>query len=320
MELRTLHDGVWESDIFAFVVRFLGTADSCAAASACTRWREGVGNFRSSLDLGSCGRFASREALLALAARCRARSLTTLQLECVRAVDDDVLAAFAPKLTAAGGGCHVDISSCTRVTPAGLELLASGSGAGVLRNPPLFDERSWRLFAPSPALSPSLVVRLQLLALSAARHPADKVAAFGACFSFASPANKRGTGPASRFAVMIMHAFPEMVLFSRFRVSRLWQEHEHPASGGEAEAVALVHLDMEGCGLRGGGLEGQIPAFEWRLRRLRATRPLPDADAGCDVAGCWMTDSVGRLPSLRRESQDAELHSSARGEWYDRTD
>ncbi|MGD9636298.1 MAG: DUF4864 domain-containing protein [Pirellulales bacterium] len=54
---------------------------------------------------------------------------------------------------------------------------------------------------PSPAFDPADVVRLQLVALSRLR---DNPQAVAECYSFASPANRKVTGPITRFARMVL--------------------------------------------------------------------------------------------------------------------
>ena len=307
---------------FALVVRFLPTADACAAAGGVSkRWRAGVASYLSVMDVGTRGRGASREALLALASRCRAHSLEALLLHDVRATDDDVLGAFAPKLVLAG--CRVDISGCSRPTTAGLELLGcgrdgggGGGGGGSAPVLPIFDERSWRLFRPDPSLAPALVVRLQLLALSAARQVADRAAGFDKAFCFASPSNKRFTGPAQRFGQMIAAGYPEMMSFRRYRLA------EVRVHGGGHDASVVLHLD--------GGDDDDaaepLACFEWRLRQQQPPDLAPGGVGGVvvdevagDVTGCWMTDGVGRGGYVMRDARDAELDSDARGEWRDRS-
>ena len=124
---------------------------------------------------------------------------------------------------------------------------------------------------PSPRLTPSDVVRMQLDAL---RHNDDPSADSGiaVAFALASPQNQAQTGPLPRFIRMVHESYPELL---NHRDARL------PAAkirGDEAwQPVELT--DRDGRRLR----------YLFILRRQAAP----------PCAGCWMTDGV--IPAEPRE-------------------
>lgn len=126
-----------------------------------------------------------------------------------------------------------------------------------------------RMTAPAPSLSPVQVVQAQLSALQ--KGDVQR------CFEFASPANKKATGPWQRFEIMVRQtpAYAPLVCCTRFEVvgalplgsdaykcrARVW-----PAGGSSAPfAVATPVLD-----------------YDWMLSRQREG----------PMQGCWAVDSV----------------------------
>jgi hypothetical protein len=96
---------------------------------------------------------------------------------------------------------------------------------------------------PSPAQGPDEVIRLQLGALAANDDPhAD--AGIEVAFRFASPANKRVTGPLARFIAMVHNALYRPLLNHRaVRYGTLRVEDDHAAqtvivTAGDGEVVA----------------------------------------------------------------------------------
>lgn len=126
---------------------------------------------------------------------------------------------------------------------------------------------------PSPDLTPKEVVRLQVEALGANDEPYED-AGIEAAFNFASPANRRATGPLRRFRTLFdTSTYRPMI------------DHEG-ATYSEVQTngdVARVGVILEtGSGTRVGYL--------FRLSR--------QAGPPCD--GCWMTDAVRRVPVDKR--------------------
>ena len=123
--------------------------------------------------------------------------------------------------------------------------------------------------APSPDLSPTAVVRLQVEALGRNDDPyAD--AGIEAAFRFASPANKRVTGPLRRFRTLF----------------------DTPAYGPMIDHRGATYSDaaVEGDTARLGVIlrterEGRV-GYLFRLSR--------QSSPPCE--GCWMTDAVRRVP------------------------
>lgn len=135
---------------------------------------------------------------------------------------------------------------------------------------------------PSPSLTPVQVVDGQLSALQ--RGDVQT------CFSFASPNNKRATGPWQRFEMMVRQtpAYAPLVGCDRYEVVgavptgaatyrcrvRVWP----------AEGVAVPFgTRWPSLGVR---LDAPVLDYDWELSLQ------PEDGAEADVAGCWMVDGV----------------------------
>lgn len=123
---------------------------------------------------------------------------------------------------------------------------------------------------PAPELRPQDVVRIQLEALQAND---EQDGGIGVAFRFASPSNKRSTGPLPRFAQMIKTGPYALMLVYR---SAAYEEVE-VAEDRARQRVTLV------------GDRGAV-GFEFYLSRQREG----------DCVGCWMTDAVTVVPVSAR--------------------
>ena len=121
---------------------------------------------------------------------------------------------------------------------------------------------------PSPELSPREVVQLQVEALGTNDEPFAQ-AGVKAAFNFASPANKRATGPLERFQTLFdTPAYGPMIdhegaTYSQVRVK-----------GRRAQMGVLLNV-------KDGGQVGYV------FRLSKQTKPPHQA--------CWMTDGVMRV-------------------------
>ena len=116
--------------------------------------------------------------------------------------------------------------------------------------------------APNPALGPAEVVRIQLEALRGNDASDQGIAV---CFRFASPSNRRMTGPASRFGNMIKQGQYALML------SYLDAKFE-PVEIRERRALQVVTLT---------GTTQSITYAFWLTRQ---------SEGECE--DCWMTDAV----------------------------
>jgi len=133
---------------------------------------------------------------------------------------------------------------------------------------------------PSPAYGPDEVIRLQLEALAANDDPHED-AGIEVAFRFASPANKRVTGPLARFIAMVHNAIYGPLLNHRaVRYGTLRVEDNRAA-----QTVIVTARD------------GEVVAYLFMLSRQQG--------GTCD--GCWMTDSVLRFEAeeARREGRES---------------
>jgi hypothetical protein len=121
---------------------------------------------------------------------------------------------------------------------------------------------------PAPDLSPRAVVRRQVEALGANDAPYED-AGIEAAFNFASPANKRVTGPLRRFRRLFeTPQYGPMIDHQGATYS------DPEVDGGTARIGVLLRTD-----------EGRV-GYLFRLSRQTAP---PHED-------CWMTDAVRRVP------------------------
>lgn len=119
---------------------------------------------------------------------------------------------------------------------------------------------------PSPDLSPSEVIDIQLKAL---QQNDDRNNGIEVAFNFASPTNKAATGPLNRFTLLVRNPLYEPML--NFRSSRAGKV---VMKKGQAHQVIIV-TDQQ----------GNQAAFLFSLSKQSQT----------PHQNCWMTDSVVRL-------------------------
>jgi len=121
---------------------------------------------------------------------------------------------------------------------------------------------------PSPDLSPTEVVRLQVEALGDNDVPYEE-AGIEAAFQFASPANKRATGPLERFRTLFdTRAYRPMI-------DHLGARYSEAQVRGDVARIGVV-LTSE---------RGREIGYLFRLSK--------QSDAPYE--GCWMTDGVQRI-------------------------
>lgn len=121
----------------------------------------------------------------------------------------------------------------------------------------------WREATPHPGLGPAEVVAAQLQAL---QHNDARDAGIAVAFRFASPGNRRSTGPLERFVWMIRDGPYELLL--GFDGS-----HAQPVvMDGAAAARQRVTVVRD----------GRSRVYHFVLSQQR----------GGECSGCWMTDAV----------------------------
>lgn len=125
------------------------------------------------------------------------------------------------------------------------------------------------LTLPSPAFDPADVVRMQLEALSRFRDDPHAVAQ---CYSFASPANRRVTGPMTRFARMVLSGAYRPLVFQEQSLVGI------PNVKGDRAVVLASVIDAE----------RHLSIYCFYLSKQAN-------DAHRD---CWMTDSVLPVPPM----------------------
>ena len=121
---------------------------------------------------------------------------------------------------------------------------------------------------PNAELTPDQVVRIQVEALGANDVP-EQNAGIAVTFRFASPSNRRVTGPLNRFILMVSNPMYKPMLNHRRA------EYEPIKIEGD-NASQIVVLTAE---------DGSRAGYLFVLSKQQGS--------GCDA--CWMTDSVMRL-------------------------
>lgn len=126
-----------------------------------------------------------------------------------------------------------------------------------------------QLTQPRPEFGPGDVVALQLAALGQFRDDPQAVAQ---CYVFASPANRVVTGPMTRFARMVLGGeYRPLVFHDQVLVGT-------PSVKGDRAAVLASVIDAE----------RNLSIYCFYLSR----------QAEAPYRGCWMTDSVIRVPPM----------------------
>ena len=131
--------------------------------------------------------------------------------------------------------------------------------AGAASNP----TSEWERRVPSPSLDPAVVIRIQVEALRANSLPNEGIKL---TYSFASPENRRSTGPLGRFTAMIRSA-----PYDRLLNHRNARYGPMSVSGFKAFQTVTI-IDKEGDETR----------YLWVLSRQRHG----------ELKDCWMTDAV----------------------------
>ena len=121
---------------------------------------------------------------------------------------------------------------------------------------------------PSPELSPREVVQLQVEALGTNDEPSEE-AGIAAAFNFASPANKRATGPLARFRTLFdTPAYGPMIDHAGATYSQVQVE------GRTAQMGVLLNTE-----------DGRQVGYLFRLSK----------QTEAPHEACWMTDAVMRV-------------------------
>jgi len=186
-------------------------------------------------------------------------SLQRIKLCSVSTTDD----ALVDWLLQRPGLKLLDVSLCTKLLPITLPRLRRFAASGGM----WVAHGCWRLWEPSPELTPREVVTLQILALR--DNSNDGI---NACFGFASPSNREATGPAERFGAMIRQGYDIML---RSQGAQLCEICCNPD-----RAAFMVNFQLPTC--------QQEALFIWGLSKQEG-----------DYVGCWMTDGVMPWNSLQ---------------------
>ena len=150
------------------------------------------------------------------------------------------------------------------------------------------------MHTPHPSLSAREVLTLQLQAL---RDDGGTGAGIATAFAFASPGNRRHTGPLARFGAMIRQSYGCMLAARAARVACVLESHNERAPLRGARATFLVAFqtarDKEG----GTWLDAMYDAME------EEDEPFPSNgytgfvwELSRQHDGCYMTDAVGAVP------------------------
>lgn len=121
---------------------------------------------------------------------------------------------------------------------------------------------------PSPKLTPGQVIQIQLNALRKNRNMAND-GGIAITFNFASPANRKMTGPLPRFIQMLKNPLYTIMLdFDRYETGEIEREGDNAQ-----QRVTLIDA------------AGNKAIFLWLLSKQKQA----------PYENCWMTDSVHRI-------------------------
>ena len=123
---------------------------------------------------------------------------------------------------------------------------------------------------PSPELSPKDVVEIVLGSMANNDSPSPD-AGLQQAFEFASPSNKRSTGPFWHFkAIVEQPAYAPLIHHTRRQLG------EPEFAGNNTASIPIMVV----------GSNGEVAGYLWSLSK----------QSGGDYQDSWMTDSVRRIP------------------------
>ena len=123
---------------------------------------------------------------------------------------------------------------------------------------------------PSPELSPKDVVEIVLGSMANNDSPSPD-AGLQQAFEFASPSNKRSTGPFWHFkAIVEQPAYAPLINHTRRKLG------EPEFAGNNTASIPIMVV----------GSNGEVAGYLWSLSK----------QSGGDYQDSWMTDSVRRIP------------------------
>ena len=190
---------------------------------------------RSGRDLADLTTAAATSEVQAVVSWC-AGGLRSLDLRGAKAIVDDALIAWL--LQALPGLRSLDVSH------AGSAL--SPSTLALFRARPALAWRAadcWRMHSPHPSLSARDVLTIQIEALRGDGNSGEGVAQ---CFAFASPGNRRQTGPVGRFGAMLRQTYSVMLSSTSARIACVQEiSADEDQPDGAALAVFLVSFREE---------------------------------------------------------------------------
>jgi hypothetical protein len=131
-------------------------------------------------------------------------------------------------------------------------------------------------FEPNPKLSPEEVVKIQVEAL---QNNDDLDRGIEVTFKFASPANKEVTGPLYRFKQLVKNPVYRPMLNHKLA------EYGPMEISGDVATQRVTIIERN----------GQASVYIFSLSKQNGP--------GCE--GCWMTDSVGVLPTRKQDLEGA---------------
>lgn len=191
-----------------------------------------------------------------------------------------------------------DLTHAARCAATGLMLaviLAVSGGASAEDQDVDINDPALRQAAPNVDLSPTRVVNIQMTALGQNGKWGDDQG-IAVAFRFASPSNRRVTGPLERFVKLLENpVYSAMLDHKSVEIGAARTN----ATGDVAQVPVVVN-----------GLEDERVGFMFTLSLQQPLNGETDEGAGVQEGvpevscECWMTDSVSRieLPQDRRQS------------------
>lgn len=180
-------------------------------------------------------------------------------------INRQMVAEFFRPTAAALSACAVlaGLSAGFHAIWRGASSAASASAASDASLAAALARASETIRYPAPAFTPEEVIATQLAGLAA---PGADGMGILQCFLFASPQNRRQTGPLDHFAQMVRGG--EFRHFSNPKATLIGA----PVIDGHVAYSVVTLIDQQGT----------VQAYVWLLQR----------QTGADIAGCWMTEGV----------------------------
>eukprot|EP00041_Stephanoeca_diplocostata_P030276 m.911539 g.911539 ORF g.911539 m.911539 type:complete len:401 (+) comp23725_c0_seq5:302-1504(+) len=245
------------------------------ARMVCLRWRREIDSHRSRLTMKK-----KINLLDCISFICRHPRLTHLGLADTSNTSE-ALQILIPEYFATSNSKRF---SCLdlRYTNTTKDVLTSIRRTPMLQHCKVMLQGAWRAVSPGPEITPFEVVEYQLYAL---KEFVDEShwSAIEKCFEFASPSNRRFTGPLESFADMVSSSYPQLIGWDSVEISEAREISQRMSAADDEQRVNVFTVRIT----RNGAVFPHD--FYWIVTR----------ENGGPMHDCWMTGSAKSQGTLR---------------------